>query len=59
MEQYGSELEGELYQPEKKDLREDSAVIINGIPSEHSKVLDQKIVGDTVITLMPVFYGGG
>ena len=56
---YGKDFEGEVFLPDLIGLRDDLTIVVNGIITEHSKVQSCKIEDKTIITLMPVFAGGG
>jgi len=63
---YGREFKGELFLDNGDNLRDvdcglrdDLTIVVNGIIIEHSKALTHKIEGDALVTLLPVFPGGG
>jgi len=58
-DKYGKELKDELFLPDGNELRDDLTIIVNGMIARQSAALEKKIEDSTVITLLPVFPGGG
>jgi MoaD family protein len=56
---YGEMFEGEVFQKDQDDLRSDLVISINGTLTEHAKVVKKKINDGDIISLFPIFPGGG
>ena len=56
---YGENFKEELFLPGETGLRDDLTVVVNGRILNHSETLTTKLESDTIITLLPVFPGGG
>ena len=58
-DKYGKELKDEIFMPDGNKLRDDLTIIVNGMIARQSAALDKKIEDSTIVTLLPVFPGGG
>lgn len=58
-DKYGEAFKNEVFQKDGKNLRDDITIAINGIFTEQTNIMKTMMESGDIITLFPVFPGGG
>lgn len=56
---YGEAFKSEIFQEDGQNLRDDWIIAINGTLSEQTNIMGTRMKSGDIITLFPVFPGGG
>ena len=56
---YGETFETEIFQEGASNLKDDLMIAISGTLTEHTSIMRTQMKADDMITLLPIFLGGG
>ena len=56
---YGKAFDGEVFQEDGENLRDDMTVVVNGTAVRQLEYLNTRLKQDDTVALLPIFPGGG